>query len=160
MKSVGLYDSVVPPPRVHSIVVMVIPPSVTALYYMCISDGTPVWRHLLGLWVQEQGVTLIQEPKGSHGIRIIASQSTTHGHANFCDGISCPSVCSSICLSVGCSGLTPCTCCDATAQCLFVQRNRLASTTSTRGFQPLTGDQNIIIMVRTFNAIAVLLYSI
>ena len=36
----GLYGSVVPPPRVHSIFVMVISPPVTALYQMCVSDGT------------------------------------------------------------------------------------------------------------------------
>ena len=73
--------------------------------------------------------TLTQEPKGSHGKKIVASQGATHGYVIFCDGVSCPSLSSSICLSVACFGLTPCTCCDATVQCLFVQRNRLVSTT-------------------------------
>ena len=36
----GLYGSVVPPPRVNSIFVIVISPPVTALYQTCVSDGT------------------------------------------------------------------------------------------------------------------------
>ena len=73
--------------------------------------------------------TLTREPKGSHGSRIVASQGATHGYVFFFDGVSCPPLCSSMFLSVACLGLMPCTGCDATAQCLFEQRNRLASTT-------------------------------
>ena len=47
--------------------------------------------------------------------------------------------------------------CDATVRCLFVQRDRLASTKYAREFYPVRGDQNMIIMARIINGTAVLM---
>ena len=96
MKSVGRHGSVVPPPRMHSTIVMVTSAPVTALYQMCISDGThglaPIDAVVCPEARDTSPTTLIRETRG-HGSRMVASQSATHRFVIFVvSGVSWSSV--------------------------------------------------------------------
>ena len=115
MKSVGRHGSVVPPPRVHSTIVIVTSEPVAALYQTCISYETHGLATINAVECpEERGTsppTTIRETRGEHRSWVVASQIVTHGLVIFGVGVSCPSVCSSICLPVAFLGLTQCTCC-------------------------------------------------
>ena len=123
--------------------VMVNSALVTALYQMCLSDGTHGLAPIDAVVCPEAQGHLPDGPdsetRGSHGSRMVVSKSTTHGFFIFGIPVSCLSVYLLLFYLSLCRILEShpvYLLCDATARCLLVQRNRLSSTKNPVGFTP------------------------